>query len=347
MKFTDAHSGSSVCTPTRERADKKAAKVKGEGKGLMGAPLGAVTPDGPLTRGFDTFFGFHHARMMRSLFEQDRVTQLIEPVDMLPLLAAKASAHVTERAKSGLGDYGDFVMETDWAVGEVLAALDQAGIANNTLVLFTSDNGCSPQAGTTRLEAQGHFPSAQYRGYKSDIWDGGHRVAFFARWPDKVKVASQSAQLICHTDLMATCAEILGVKLPENAGEYSVSILPALLGTDRQPLREAVAHHSINGSFAIRQGSWKLELCPGSGGWGKPGDAEAMKQGMPGVQLYDLSADFAETKNVQAEHPEIVARMTKVLEQKIANGRSTPGVRQSSDARIVLFKSNPAKAPRE
>ena len=193
----------------------------------------------------------------------------------------------------------------------------------------------------------GHFPSAQYRGYKSDIWDGGYRVAFCARWPDKVKVASQSAQLICHTDLMATCAEILGVKLPENAGEDSVSILPALLGTDRQPLREAVAHHSINGSFAIRQGSWKLELCPGSGGWGKPGDAEAMKQGMPGVQLYDLSADFAETKNVQAEHPEIVASMTRLLEQKVTNGRSTPGVRQSSDARIVLFKSNPAKAPRE
>ena len=106
-------------------------------------------------------------------------------------------------------------METDWAVGEVLAALDKAGVVENTLVIFTSDNGCSPAAKVDKLEAQGHFASAQFRGYKADIWDGGHRVPFFVRWPIKVKPGSQSAELICHTDLMATCAEILAAKLPD------------------------------------------------------------------------------------------------------------------------------------
>jgi arylsulfatase A-like enzyme len=433
MTFTDAHSGSSVCTPTRygvltgryawrsrlqngvldgyvqpliaadrltvpallkkngyhtasigkwhlgftiEGADKTGGQAKGEGK-LMGAPLGAVTHDGPITRGFDEFFGFHHARMMKSVFENDRVTQIIEPVDMLPELISHTGKHIAARAKagqpffiylalnsphtpivpskewkgkSGLGDYGDFVMETDWAVGQVLASLDKSGVADNTLVFFTSDNGCSPAAGTDRLEAQGHFASAQFRGYKADIWDGGHRVPFLVRWPGKVKAGSQCAQLICHTDLMATCAEILPAKVPDTAGEDSVSILPALLG-DADPLvrtrektagipaaREAVVHHSINGRFAVRQGQWKLDLCPGSGGWGKPGDAEAEKRGLPDIQLYDLGADIGETKNVQAENPEIVRRLTRLLDDYIANGRSTPGAKQANDATVVISK---------
>ncbi len=432
MTFTDAHSGSSVCTPTRygvltgryawrsrlqsgvldgyvapliaadrltvpallkqngyhtacigkwhlgftvEGADKTGGagkKAKGEGK-LMGAPIGALTHDGPLTRGFDEFFGFHHARMMKSVFENDRVTQLIEPVDMLPALVKHTGAHIAARSnagqpffiylalnsphtpivpskewqgKSGLGEYGDFVMETDWAVGEVLAALDKAGVASNTLVIFTSDNGCSPAAGTGKLEAQGHFASADRRGYKADIWDGGHRVPFFVRWLGKVKAGSRSAQLICHTDLMATCAEILGTKFPAAAGEDSVSILPALLGKDTAPVHEAVVHHSIAGRFAIRQGQWKMEFCPGSGGWGKPGDADAKKQGLPEVQLYDVSADVGEMKNVQAEHPEVVNRLTKLLESYVTNGRSTPGAKQTNDADVKITKPD-NKAPSE
>ncbi len=137
-------------------------------------------------------------------------------------------------------------MEADWAVGEVLAALDKAGVGSNTLVFLTSDKGCSyPAAKVDKLEAQGHFPSAQLRGYKSDIWDGGHRVPFFVRWPGKVQAGSQSTQLICLTDLIATCSEILGSRLPDNAGEDSVSLLPALLGKDTAPIREAVVHHSL------------------------------------------------------------------------------------------------------
>ncbi len=287
-----------------------------------------------------------------------------EAVDVLPTLTRKTVEFIREKAtakkpfflylaltsphtpiaptkhwhgKSGIGDYSDFVMETDWAVGEVLAALDQTGIAN-TLVVFTSDNGFAPAANTEALERQGHYPSAQFRGYKSDIWDGGHRVPFLVRWPARVKAGSKSDALICLGDLMATCAEVLGVKLPDNTGEDSVSILPALLDSGKA-VRQTIVHHSINGRFAIRQGNWKLELCPGSGGWGKPGDAAATKQGLPGVQLYDLSNDIGERKNVQAEHPDVVARLKESLEQQIADGRSTPGAKQTNDTKIVVMKA--------
>jgi len=424
MTFTDSHSGSSVCTPTRYgvltgryawrtrlqggvldgyvepliAADRltvpallkqnsyhtaaigkwhlgftiEGADKNGGGKG-EGAPLGAATHDGPVTRGFDEFFGFHHARMMKSVFENNRVTQTIEPVDMLPALVKHTGEHIAARAmtgqpffiylalnsphtpivpskqwqgKSGLGDYSDFVMETDWAVGEVLAALDKAGVADNTLVIFTSDNGCSKAAKITQLESQGHYPSGQFRGSKADIWDGGHRVPFLVRWPGKVKAGSQCAQLICHTDLLATCAEILGATIADNAGEDSVSILPALLGGGKEAIHGAVVHHSISGKFAIRQGRWKLALCPGSGGWSSPGDAEAKKLGLPDIQLYDVSTDIGETKNVQAEHPDIVQHMSKLLDEYITNGRSTPGAQQTNDARIIVNKPN-TKAPKE
>ena len=158
-----------------------------------------------------------------------------------------------------------------------------------------------------------------------------------------MKAGSRSDQTICLTDLMATCAEIVGAKLPDNAGEDSVSILPALLGTDTAPLREAVVHHSINGSFAIRQGKWKLELCADSGGWSdpKPGSDEA--KGLPATQLYDLATDIGETNNVYARNPEVVARMTMALEAIVANGRSTPGPTQANDAPIQLRKGSSAK----
>ena len=294
-----------------------------------------------------------------------------EAVDVLPTLTHKAVEFIGTQAKAGkpfflymplnsphtpivpskewqgkssLGDYGDFVMETDWAVGEVLAALDKAGVGGNTLVIFTSDNGCSKAAGIPALQAKGHYPSADMRGSKADIFDGGHRVPFIARWPDRTKAGSRSAQTICLTDLMATCAEIVGAKLPDNAGEDSVSILPALLGTDKAPLREAVVHHSINGSFAIRQGKWKLELCADSGGWSDPKPGSTEEKGLPDTQLYDLAAEIGETKNLQAEHPEEVARLTKLLEQIIANGRSTPGAKQSNDAAIQIRKGGAGRA---
>lgn len=288
-----------------------------------------------------------------------------EAVDVLPTLARKAVEYITQRAeeqkpfflylplnsphtpivptkewrgKSGLGDYADFVMQTDGAVGQVLAALDQQGLAKNTLIIFTSDNGCSPEAGFAKLASQGHHPSGQFRGHKADIFEGGHRVPFIARWPGVIQAGARSDQLICLTDLMATCADIIDAKLPGSAGEDSVSILPALRGTADKPLREAVVHHSINGSFAIRQGPWKLELCPGSGGWSAPHPGSKEAQPLPPVQLYHMTKDAGERINEFKTHPEIVERLTTLLKQYIAEGRSTPGTTQQNDAPIVLQK---------
>ncbi|HUY89983.1 MAG TPA: arylsulfatase [Pirellulales bacterium] len=234
------------------------------------------------------------------------------------------------QGKSGLNPYADFVMQTDATIGAVLDALDKHNLTGDTLVILTSDNGCSPQAKFDELLAKDHNPSYVFRGTKADIFDGGHRIPFIARWPGKIKAASTSDQLVCLTDVMATCAEIIGFKLPDDAGEDSVSLLPAFEGRATAPLREAVVHHSINGSFAIRQGRWKLELCPDSGGWSAPRPGQKGVAGLPPVQLYDLSQDIGERKNVEHEHPEIVARLTKLLEKYIANGRSTPGAKQKN-----------------
>lgn len=288
-----------------------------------------------------------------------------EAIDVLPTLTRKAVDWIAEQSKikkpfflylplpsphtpivpskewqgkSTLGKYGDFVMETDWAVGEVLNALDKAGLGGNTLVVLTSDNGCSRSAGIAELQEQGHYSNGNLRGSKSDIWDGGHRIPFLVRWPDKVKAGTQSSQLICLTELMATCADILGVNLPDNAGEDSVSILPALLGTAKAESHEAVVHHSINGSFAIRQGNWKIELCADSGGWSDPTPGSPAAKKLPNSQLYDLKNDLGETKNLQGEHPEKVVQLTKLLEDIIANGRSTPGSKQANDVPIKIRK---------
>lgn len=243
------------------------------------------------------------------------------------------------QGKSGLNAYADFVMQTDAAVGQVLAALERVGETTNTLVIFTSDNGCSPAAGTGQLQSKGHFPSGPWRGYKSDIWEGGHRVPFIARWPGRVKAGAISDETICLSDLLATGAALVGAKLPDNAGEDSVSILPALLGERRKrALREATVHHSIQGQFAIRQGAWKLAVCPGSGGWGSPRDLDARKKSLPEVQLYNLANDPGETTNLCAAHPEIVNRLTKLLGQYIANGRSTRGEQQANDVPVKFQK---------
>ncbi|WP_414660835.1 sulfatase family protein [Horticoccus sp. 23ND18S-11] len=245
--------------------------------------------------------------------------------------------------KSGLNLYADFVMETDAAVGEVLAALDRAGVADNTLVIFTSDNGCSPSAKIEVLQEKGHAVSGPLRGHKADAFDGGHRVPFFVRWPARVKPAV-SDQLVCLTDVFATCAEIVGARLPANAAEDSFSFLANLTGTGTSA-RESVVHHTITGAFAIRQGPWKLALCPGSGGWSAPRDPEARKQGLPETQLYRIAdGDLAEEKNVYAQHPEIVARLTKLLEQQVAAGRTTPGAPQPNAVPVLVRKPQVAAA---
>ncbi|MBC8482018.1 MAG: arylsulfatase [Planctomycetes bacterium] len=236
------------------------------------------------------------------------------------------------QGKNELGAYGDLCMQVDWTVGQVLDALKRKGFDENTIVVFTSDNGCAPYADVEGMEAKGHFPSYIYRGYKSMIWDGGHRIPFLVRWPKMVKSLTVCDKIICLTDLLATCSELVEYKLPANAGEDSFSILSALYGDDSQLLRRpAVVHHSFNGMFSIRQGKWKLEFCPGSGGWVSPTEKQIAEQGLARVQLYDMEGDVREKHNVSDKYPGVVERLTKLMTEYVVNGRSTKGPAQSND----------------
>ncbi len=244
------------------------------------------------------------------------------------------------KGRSGHGEYGDFVVQTDAIVGDLLSALERAGIASNTLVVFTSDNGCSATpAKAKELEAKGHFPSGPYRGYKSDLFEGGHHVPFIVRWPARVGAGSHSDRLVCLTDLMATCADLTGAPLPAGAGEDSVSFLPTLSGT-AQPARTPIVHHSISGHFALRDGPWKLLLARGSGGWTSPTEVQALKEGLPPVQLYHLGNDSGERTNLAAKNPAVVARLSVTLAQLVALGRSTPGATAANDMPVDLWKSS-------
>ncbi len=248
------------------------------------------------------------------------------------------------QGKSGINKYGDFTMQVDWTVGQVLKALDDNGIVENTLVIFTTDNGCSPAANIPELEAAGHDQNYIYRGHKADIFEGGHRVPFVARWPDKVKPGSRTNQLVGQIDLLATAAEIVGGKVDEDGGEDSVSFLPVLLGTATEPIRKSIVSQSIGGQFAVRDGDWKLCLCPGSGGWSDPRPGRSDMSKLPLVQLFNLADDPGETHNLQAEHPDRVAKMKEMLGQIINDGRSTPGPKLQNDAKIVMIK--PVAKPR-
>lgn len=233
------------------------------------------------------------------------------------------------KGRSEAGGYGDFVFEVDWTVGQVVKALDRNGLADNTLIIITSDNGSPGRTKAKRdpysiIELYGHYPNGKLRGIKADVWDGGHREPFIARWPGKIPAGTTDDELVCLTDLMATCAAIVGDKLPRNAGEDSYDILPALLGQKRaEPIREAIVHHSLSGIFCIRQGKWKLILGRGSGGFSSPRSYKP-KQGEPEGQLYNMQDDRAESKNLWSEHPEIVEHLTNLLEKYKQQGYSRP-----------------------
>ncbi len=222
------------------------------------------------------------------------------------------------RGKSGLGALGDFILETDAVVGRMAAAIERAGIADNTLFIFTADNGSSTYAGGDELIRLGHSPSAKFRGFKASIYEGGHRVPFMARWPGQIPAGSTSTETICLVDMLATIAHIIGAKLPNAAGEDSYNVLGAMRGETRStPLREATVHQSAAGQLAIRQGRWKL-IIP------LEGERKPILDDPTRPTLYDLDADPAEQHDRAASEPDVVARLTKLLEQYRRTGRSHP-----------------------
>ena len=232
------------------------------------------------------------------------------------------------RGKSRAGNHGDFVVQVDWTVGEVLSALERGGMADDTLVIFTSDNGPEVSA-YPRAQRFGHYSMGPLRGVKRDVWEGGHRVPFLARWPGRVPAGTVTDSFISLTDLMATAAALLGVPLPDDDAEDSEDVLPVLLGEDRS--HGPAVLHGGSGRFAVRQGDWVLidgptgqENAPRNGEppWFRE-ERRYESHGLRG-ELYDLREDPGQRHNRYAENPEVVARLKATLEVIRRESRSRP-----------------------
>ncbi len=237
------------------------------------------------------------------------------------------------KGKTKSGPHGDFIFEMDYVVGELLAALERLGVADNTLVIFASDNGPEVPTVVDMRNTHNHDGARPWRGVKRDQWEGGHRTPFIVRWPGKVQAGTTSDQLMSLTDVMATCAEIVGAKLPNDAAEDSYNMLPVLLGTQGdQPVRRHLLQQTMSFAMSIRAGQWKYLDHQGSGGnnYDREG-AWGMKQyalsdtdpDAPG-QLYNLATDPGETENLYSQHPELVQQLKAQLEVFKESGRSAP-----------------------
>ncbi|MGD7654735.1 MAG: sulfatase family protein [Verrucomicrobiales bacterium] len=425
MMFTDAHTSSSVCTPSRYAlltgrynwrtrhqsgvaqggkpcliaADRMtlASLFKAQGyqtamfgkwhldfqyqvpKGARtpeyradvwnyGMPVGTVIPDGPVSRGFDYFLGFHHSRTMSSLIENDTVVEYIKCVDVMQRLADAVIGTIDEHARTGRetpffiyypmnsphqpvvprdewkgrsginNPYTDFVAQTDDAVGQVLKALEKNGLKENTIVLFATDNGCHKPADTFLKD--GHAVSGPLRDRKTSIHDGGHRVPFIVRWPGVVEAGSRSDQLVCMTDLFATFAEFFAFEYADDTAEDSIGFLSILKGVAPEVARGTIVHHDFKGRFAVREGDWKLILRPDDKVKGATG-LEAK------FQLYHMKHDIAEADNLANETPEKVDTLVKLLEKQVADGRSTPGAAQQNDTKVDIWKKKKRAASKK
>jgi arylsulfatase A len=227
------------------------------------------------------------------------------------------------RGRSGCGNYGDFVCEVDWVVGQITDALARTGTADDTLLIFTSDNGPERTTGDDigvyeRARTHRHYSMGDLRGTKRDAWEGGHRVPFLASWPAAIAAGKRCDRTICLSDLMATCAEIVGVPLPEQAGEDSVSMLPLLTGHTPRPTRDCIVHHSMSGRFAIREGDWVFIDSP-TGGDNQEPDWFREERGytthdLPG-ELFNLQDDLGERSNRYAHEPELAAKLSARLQR--------------------------------
>ena len=229
--------------------------------------------------------------------------------------------HARFKGKTKLGEYGDFIAQVDWSVGQILEAIEQTGENDNTLVIFTSDNGSYmfrydetdkldhvDKANIQGYRADRHRSNGLFRGTKADIFEGGHHVPFFVRWPAKLKPGTTCNNPICHVDIFATCAEVVGHQKQPGEAPDSYSLMAMMDGQDIE--RGApVIHHSGSGMFAIRDGNWKLILGNGSGGREKPKGKKFAKP----YQLYDIANDVGETNNLIESHQQIAERLEKAF----------------------------------
>jgi arylsulfatase A-like enzyme len=251
------------------------------------------------------------------------------PAPHAPLLPTKAF-----QGASGINEYCDFVIMCDDIIRQINEKLKALNLYQDTILVFASDNGCAPVANYPQMLAKGHNPSYVFRGTKADIYEGGHRVPLIVRWPAHIDPGGNCEETVCLGDLMATMAECLDVSLPPGAGVDSVSNYPLWLDPAGPAVREDLIHQSADGSLSIRKGRFKLEMCPGSGGWSYPMPGEETPD-MPRFQLYDLEADIGEKENIIDRHPAIAERLKKILAGRIRLGRSTPGVPQQNEGEAL------------
>lgn len=247
------------------------------------------------------------------------------------------------KGKTEAGPHGDFIFELDHIVGELLRTLERLGVADDTLVMFSSDNG--PET-TTTIHMRGdwqHDGARPWRGMKRDQWEGGHRVPFIARWPGRIEAGTTSDELLSLTDVMATCAAIVGAELPDDAAEDSFDMLPVLLGEQTgEPVREYLLQQTISLALSIREGRWKYLDHKGSGGNRYGADTRLAAYTLPDTdpgapgQLYDLAADPGETTNLYSEQPEVVRRLKRALDEYVASGRSAPRRGHERRPNVVL-----------
>ena len=429
MTFTDGHSSSAVCTPTRyglmtgryswrTRLQHNVLKTGGKsivsentltladlaksqgyktaliGKWHLGMLFNGSTKDsvndikegtkiteGPIDKGgFDLYQGFHNSRHMQMWLENDKAVRKLKREDLLPELTKRTVSYIGDRAKakepfflyvawnsphgpvvpsaewqgkSGINPHADYCMQTDDSYGQVMQALKDNGIWDNTLVIYSSDNGTCPKAsGLSELTKAGHKPSGELRGYKADIYEGGHRVPFIATWPKVIKAGTKTDKIVCLTDILATMADIFDYDLKPDEGVDSYSLLPLFEGKEVQ-VRPDVINHSVHGYFAIRDQKWKLSVVNGSGGFSNPeidrAKAKSAQKLSDVYQLYDMSKDPGEQTNLADNYPEVVKRLRNLLDKQIAEGRSTPGIPQANDAdaEILVEKWNGAPRPDE
>lgn len=242
------------------------------------------------------------------------------------------------KGKTKVGPYGDFVYEMDQHIGRIIHTVDSLHIGDDTLIIFTSDNGGVNEdgenytGGVGSLLEYGHSSSGFLRGMKSDAWEGGHRIPFIVRWPGHVKANTASDALISQVDMMATLAALTGAELPENAAEDSYNILPLFSNPSLQNIRDAVVTQSGNGMLAIQKGGWKLILSSGGGGsWTHPKGNLPVRVSENGqmfwdnIQLYNLKKDIAEIQNIAYRHEDKVKDLMVLLEACILSGKSNPG----------------------
>lgn len=296
----------------------------------------AVTPPDTFTPGNDLNTGYTEA-----FWREGKIAADFDFYEVLPTFIRQSKQYLSERAQTKqpfflylplasphtpwvpkppfagsteVGSYGDFVRMVDDYVGQVLAAIDSLGLRDNTLVVFTSDNG--PFWRPNMIERYGHDASGIYRGMKADIWDGGHRVPLIVRWPGNIAAGTQSDQLIGLTDFLATAAAVAGRELKPGEGEDSYNMLPVLLGESAAPIRTTLIQQSSQGHMAIRKGKWKLIPLRGSGGFSEPQTYEP-KPGEPQGQLYDLDADPREENNLYDAQPEVVEELAGLLQAQM------------------------------